>query len=220
MVPKKEGRPRAMNSIMSIWRPQTERCILLLDNDFFGQPKEEWQARVDEIREGRFKVNFNQGINVRLINDEAAQALASMRYYDTRFTRRRLYTAWDNLGQEKIFFQGVDRLEAAGIPPPAPDGLHADRLRAGRDDGTGPPPAPEAGGKGLPRVPDGLRGQQGAEGLPTLGGAPLQRIHTVAGLSQNKPMKGRRESGRRAEAHNERPERRLENSGTGGNGVR
>ena len=68
VVPKKEGRPRAMNSIINIWRPQTERCILLLDNDFFGQPKEQWQARVDEIREGRFKVNFSQGINVRLIN--------------------------------------------------------------------------------------------------------------------------------------------------------
>ena len=52
-----------------------------------------------------------------LVNDEAAQALASVRYYDGRFNRRRLYTAWDNLGQEKIFFEGVDRLEAAGIPP-------------------------------------------------------------------------------------------------------
>ena len=106
-----------MNTIMNIWRPHTERCILLLDNDFFGQPKEQWQARIDELREGHFKVNFSQGVNVRLINDEAAQALASVRYYDGRFTRRRLYTAWDNLGQEKIFFQGVDRLEAAGIPP-------------------------------------------------------------------------------------------------------
>ena len=117
VVPKKEGRPRTVNTIMSIWRPHTERCILLLDNDFFGQPKEQWQARIDELREGRFKVNFSQGVNVRLVNDEAAQALASVRYYDGRFNRRRLYTAWDNLGQEKIFFEGVDRLEAAGIPP-------------------------------------------------------------------------------------------------------
>ena len=93
-----------MNTIRSIWRPHTERCILLLDNDFFGQPKEQWQARIDELREGRFKVNFSQGVNVRLVNDEAAQALASVRYYDGRFNRRRLYTAWDNLGQEKIFF--------------------------------------------------------------------------------------------------------------------
>ena len=117
VVPKKEGRPRTVNTIRSIWRPNTERCIVLLDNDFFGQPKEQWQARINELQEGRFKVNFNQGVNVRLVNDEAAQALASVRYYDGRFTKRRLYTAWDNLGQEKIFFQGVDRLEAAGIPP-------------------------------------------------------------------------------------------------------
>ena len=117
MVPKREARPKAVNRIMSIWRPHAERCILLLDNAFFGQPKEQWQARIDELREGRFKINFSQGVNVRLVNDEAAQALASVRYYDGRFNRRRLYTAWDNLGQEKIFFQGVDRLEAAGIPP-------------------------------------------------------------------------------------------------------
>ena len=105
MVPEKEGRPKAVNTIRSIWRPHTERCILLLDNDFFGQPKEQWQARIDELREGRFKVNFSQSVNVRLINDEAAQALASVRYYDGRFNRRRLYTAWDSLGQEKIFFR-------------------------------------------------------------------------------------------------------------------
>ena len=171
-----------MNTIRSIWRPNTERCILLLDNDFFGQPKEQWQARIDELQEGRFKVNFNQGVNVRLVNDEAAQALASVRYYDGRFTKRRLYTAWDNLGQEKIFFQGVDRLEAAGIPPRHLMVYMLVGYAPGGDDGAGASPAPEAGGTRLPRVPDGLRGQQGAEGLPAVGGAPLQRVHPLAGL--------------------------------------
>lgn len=33
------------------------------------------------------------------------------------FKVRRLYTAWDNLGDEHVFFRGIDRLEAAGIPP-------------------------------------------------------------------------------------------------------
>ena len=55
---------------------------------------------MEELREGRFKVNFNQGINIRLITPEAAQALAQVRYYDAKFVNRRLYTAWDNLGQE------------------------------------------------------------------------------------------------------------------------
>ena len=30
---------------------------------------------------------------------------------------RRLYTAWDNLGDERAFFRGVEMLAAAGIPP-------------------------------------------------------------------------------------------------------
>ena len=116
VVPKKEGKPRAVNSIDDIWRPDTERKIVLLDNDFFGQPKPLWQERINEIRDGGFRVSFNQGINIRLIDDEAAEALASIQYRDDQFERRRLYTAWDNLGQERIFFQGLDRLERAGIP--------------------------------------------------------------------------------------------------------
>ena len=117
VVPRKEGAPYALNSIDEIWRPGTPRNIVLLDNDFFGQPREKWQARVQDLLDGKFKVSFNQGINVRLVNDEAAEALASLRCYNHRFTRRRLYTAWDNMGQERVFFRGLERLEKAGIPP-------------------------------------------------------------------------------------------------------
>lgn len=48
---------------------------------------------------------------------EAAHHLAQIPYYDDSFKRRCLYTAWDNLRDEKIFFEGVERLEQAGIPP-------------------------------------------------------------------------------------------------------
>lgn len=116
IVPRKEGKPLAVNTIYDIWRRGTPRCIVLLDNDFFGQPNDEWRARLQEIRDGGFKVSFNQGINIRMINEESAQALASVRYYDDQFKKRRLYTAWDNLGQERVFFKGVSILEAAGIP--------------------------------------------------------------------------------------------------------
>jgi hypothetical protein len=118
VVPWKEGKPRSVNTISDIWRgPEHPRHIHLLDNDFFGQPPEEWRARIREIREGGFRVCLNQGINVRLINEEAAAALASIQYYDDQFSTRRLYTAWDNLKDEKIFFRGVDMLERAGVPP-------------------------------------------------------------------------------------------------------
>ncbi len=116
VVPKKEGKPSSVNTIADIWRPEKERSIVLLDNDFFGQPKENWQARIQELREGNFKVNIQQGINIRMVDDESATALASIRYYDTNFKNRRLYTAWDNVGQERVFFKGVEKLHEAGIP--------------------------------------------------------------------------------------------------------
>jgi len=69
-----------------------------------------------EIRDGGFKVAFNQGINIRVVTDEIAAEVASVEYRDDQFKRRRIYTAWDNLGDEDQFFRGVDRFERAGIP--------------------------------------------------------------------------------------------------------
>ena len=116
VVPAKEGKPRSVNRISEIWRGEPyPKHLHLLDNDFFGQP--EWRERIAEIKDGGFKVCLSQGINVRLIHEEGAKALAGINYRDNDFSHRRLYTAWDNLKDEGIFFKGVDTLEAAGIPP-------------------------------------------------------------------------------------------------------
>jgi hypothetical protein len=116
VVPAKEGKPRHENTIAGIWRGEPwPKHLHLLDNDFFGGP--EWQERIAEIRAGGFKVSFTQGINVRAMTPEVAAAIASIEYRDDGFSRRRLYTAWDNLKDEDVFFRGVDTLEAAGVPP-------------------------------------------------------------------------------------------------------
>jgi hypothetical protein len=118
VVPDKEGKPKTVNTVYDIWRGGSyPKHLHLLDNDFFGQDREQWQARVDEIVKGGFKVSFNQGINTRLINEESAGALAQMPYYDDQFKVKRLYTAWDNQKDFKIFFRGIDMLEAAGVRP-------------------------------------------------------------------------------------------------------
>ena len=116
VVPRKEGAARDEQSIAALWRGAPHpREILLLDNDFFGAPT--WRARVDELREGAFKVCFSQGINARMISDEAAAAIASLDYRDDSFKVRRIYTAWDSKEDEKTLFRGLDRLVAAGVKP-------------------------------------------------------------------------------------------------------
>lgn len=116
VVPRKEGKPVPIGTVRDIWRGDPwPKKVHILDNDFFGNP--EWRDRIAEIRDGGFRVCLQQGINVRLIDDEAAAALATIEYRNTKFTERRLYTAWDNLKDEGVFMRGMDTLERAGIPP-------------------------------------------------------------------------------------------------------
>lgn len=118
VVPGKEGKPRPVNTIAQIWRGEPyPKHLHLLDNDFFGQPRDQWKSRIDEIRAGGFKVCLNQGINIRMIDDDSAAALASVPIYDDQFKTRRLYTAWDNVGHEARFFLGVETLDRHGIKP-------------------------------------------------------------------------------------------------------
>lgn len=86
VVPEKEGRPRFNQTIDQLWRGDPHpRKLHILDNDFFGVP--EWKRHIADIRRGHYRVCLSQGINVRLIDDRAAEALASIEYRCTDFRR-------------------------------------------------------------------------------------------------------------------------------------
>lgn len=116
VVPQKEGKVRAEHTIWDLWRGEPyPKNILLLDNDFFGQP--EWLVRCNELIAGNFKVSFSQGINARMLDDSTASAIASLRYYDDQFKDRRIYTAWDSRKDEDRLFRGLDALTRNGVKP-------------------------------------------------------------------------------------------------------
>jgi hypothetical protein len=112
----REGDAHSVSSINALWRGEGfPKNIHLLDNDFFGQS--EWKEKIREAEAGRFRISFNQGINVRLITHEQARLLAETRlYYDDSFKQHRLYTAWDNLHDERIFKESMRTITDAGIP--------------------------------------------------------------------------------------------------------
>lgn len=116
VVPQKEGAMRGEQPIARIWRGDPwPKEILLLDNDFFGQP--DWRARIEEIREGGYKVSFTQGINARFLDAETATAIASIKFRDDAMTRSQIYTAWDNRKDERRLFRGLQHLVDAGVRP-------------------------------------------------------------------------------------------------------
>lgn len=115
-VPRWEGKPRAASQISQIWRGEPyPKHLHLLDNDFFGAP--DWRERKREIVEGGFKVCFNQGVTARVMTAEQAEAIVEMHPWDDQFKRARLYVAWDDYDQERVWLRGIDRLEAAGWKP-------------------------------------------------------------------------------------------------------
>jgi hypothetical protein len=153
-VPRMEGKVREVQTVNDIWRgPGHPKNVVLMDNDFFGQPH--WRERIREIQDGGFKVSFNQGVNARLFDDESAEAIASVPYYDAKFERRSIYTAWDLKGDEDRVFKGLHALVRYGVKPDnitvymligkAPGETHEDReyrRKRLRDFGARPYPMP------------------------------------------------------------------------------
>lgn len=116
VVPRKEGAVTQEQTIAQLWRGDPwPRELILLDNDFFGQPA--WRERIAEMRDGGFKVSFNQGINCRMITPEAAAAIASVDYRDDSMKVKRVYTAWDNPGDERRLMAGLHALTDCGVKP-------------------------------------------------------------------------------------------------------
>lgn len=154
VVPKKEGKNRHVATLREIWRgPGNPLQFVLLDNDFFGNPRHE--EIIAEARELGAEVALVQGINARLLSPRAAELLASIKIMDGKFKRRRVYTAWDGRKDERVLFRGLRALTEVGFSPDMimvymligeePGETHADRdyRRAKlRDFGCRPYPMP------------------------------------------------------------------------------
>ena len=115
VVPTKEGRPKSVSTIEEIWTNRDSDLLVLLDNDFFGQ--DEWLSRINEMNKLGLRVNFNQGLNIRLISDEQAKALSSVRFVNRSAKSRQVSFAWDKINDEALVRQGIDRCISAGIKP-------------------------------------------------------------------------------------------------------
>jgi radical SAM superfamily enzyme YgiQ (UPF0313 family) len=115
VVPRKEGKPKSVNTIEKLWTQRSSDFLVLLDNDFFGNP--DWADRIEEIKELDLKVNFSQGLNIRIISERQTQALASVKFRNINNTSNRVTFAWDQMKDEKVIKRGYQRVVDAGIKP-------------------------------------------------------------------------------------------------------
>lgn len=83
IVPKKEGLLRAVDDIERVAAGRKE--VVLLDNNFLAASPEFVQEQLEKAARLRLKIDFNQGLDARLVTPENAKLLAACRWI--RFIR-------------------------------------------------------------------------------------------------------------------------------------
>jgi hypothetical protein len=107
-VPSLEGPPSAFRySISELVHPRHTR-VILWDNNILANAN--WRAIFDELEKLNLIVDFNQGLDARLINDDVAQRISRLRMNAIRL-------AYDYRTAGPAVEKAIERLRANGVRP-------------------------------------------------------------------------------------------------------
>lgn len=113
-VPKLEGKPfqiRPNSTIAHLVHPDHKR-VILWDNNILGESH--WREALSELKRLDVEVDFNQGLDARLVTEEVAAALTGLRMPTIRL-------AYDYPGMQKSLLRAIGHLKSSG--------LHKNRVR-------------------------------------------------------------------------------------------
>lgn len=108
IVPRKEGEIRPASTWEEIKRPDS-RDLVLLDNNVLAHPH--GLEQIDKMGHAQVRVDFNQGLDARLITPEIARLLSRLRWI--RFVR----LSCDTASMLPVIEQAAAYMREAGIAP-------------------------------------------------------------------------------------------------------
>lgn len=114
IVPAKEGGIKPHSPLPEFVHPDHKK-VMIMDNNLLAAPN--CIDVLDELHDQDLMVNFTQGLDIRLINDELASKLARLRYKTSTFTSSYIHFAFDDLSIEPAVRRGISILDDAGLPP-------------------------------------------------------------------------------------------------------
>ena len=106
IVRNKEGKLKPWSDIYEWW-DKRHRKLLFLDNNILGS-RQHFFKICEQVRKEKLRVDFNQGLDIRLMDDELAEALGSLTHEQYRF-------AFDNMEDEEAVRKGIKLLEKYGV---------------------------------------------------------------------------------------------------------
>ena len=103
IVPEKEGMIRTIGDIYDIWDGKSKELVVM-DNNILALPTH-FKKICEQLEKEKIKVDFNQGLDIRLLTDELAQSLSKVKHIsEIRF-------AWDNPEDEDKIVRGLEILK-------------------------------------------------------------------------------------------------------------
>lgn len=116
IVPKKEGKIRDHAEIAEFLHPDHDK-VVLLDNNFQASPR--WEENLEFLIKNDLSVNFNQGLDFRILTPDFAEYLGHTRFRTWRFNKRRVSFAYDTPSMEAHVKRGIEILQDNGVAPSA-----------------------------------------------------------------------------------------------------
>ena len=106
VVPEKEGNIMPWARIYEFW-DRHHRKIILLDNNLLATPN--WQQTMESLIAEELEVDFYQGLDIRLLNEDNIDYLKRVKAKQLRF-------AFDDIACESALRRGIQLLLDNGIP--------------------------------------------------------------------------------------------------------
>jgi len=94
IVPMKEGKPRQVSDLETLLEHGRYRKLILLDDNLLSHPRA--GEFLEEMAARQIQVNFNQTLDIRLLDKEKAHLLRRIHASNTRFTRRVYHFSLNN----------------------------------------------------------------------------------------------------------------------------
>lgn len=102
IVPEKEGNIYVVGDIYDFWDKKS-RELIVLDNNILALPNH-FKMICQEIRRESLKVDFCQGLDIRLMTEELAYYMTIVRHL------KQLHIAWDSVREERKIMKGIKQL--------------------------------------------------------------------------------------------------------------
>jgi len=113
IVPKKEGRIRAVADIYDIWDGKSN-AIILMDNNILALPEHFFKIS-SQLKKENLMVDFNQGLDHRLLTDKICLELFSLRYKSDASGNERIRFAFDHISYKKSVLKALKMLRKNGL---------------------------------------------------------------------------------------------------------